>query len=400
MSKKCENRVKVLNISFLFMVYHPPKKQFDLERIMKEDIDFSGAEYPKREKKKTAFFAFKKMTVTIAMIVLVVVISGGYFIYKAGSTFNQVTGEQNSIVKSIIMMLPLSDKFFQILPVEGDEGSVIDRLKNNELDRLNILLLGIRGINDPNGGLLTDTLMVMSVKPQTGEVALISIPRDLYVEMPYSDYKNKINEAYALGIKNDKYWKGGLKYSKEAAANVTGLDIHYAASIDFEAFKEIINTLGGITITLDKPFSETNQFAEGIIELPSGRQVIDGDTALLFVRARFSSSDFDRARRQQQVLLAVKEKAFSLGVMSNPVKIISILNSIGNHVRTDMELWEIQEIAVMSKRLDTSNIKRKVFSTGKDGLLYSSWSNNGSYILLPEGGNFDKIREVCRGIFD
>jgi len=242
--------------------------------------------------------------------------------------------------------------------------------------------------------------MIMSVKPRTGEVTLISIPRDLYVEMPNHNYKNKINEAYALGMRDGKDWKEGLKYSKQVVADITGLDIHYAASVDFKAFKEIIDTLGGITITLDKPFSETNQFAEGIIELPAGRQIIDGNTALLFVRARFSSSDFDRARRQQQVLLAIKEKAFSLGVLSNPLKIISILNSIGNHVRTDAELWEIQELAVMSKRLDTSNVKRKVFSTGKDGLLYASRDNKGSYILLPEGDNFDKIREVCGGIFE
>ncbi|MEA1936902.1 MAG: LCP family protein [Patescibacteria group bacterium] len=380
------------------MTYYPPKKQFDLERIMREDIDSSNSRYTKKERKKK--LPLRKMTAVLGVFILAVIISGGYFAYKTSSTFDKVTGEQNSFVKSIIMMLPLSDKFFQILPVEGDEGSVMDRLKNNKLERLNILLLGIRGVNDPNGGLLTDTLMIMSVKPQTGEVALISIPRDLFVEMLYSDHKNKINEAYALGIKNDQHWKGGLKYSKEAIADVTGLDIHYVASIDFEAFKEIINTLGGITITLNKPFLETDQFAEGVIELPAGRQVIDGDTALLFVRARFSSSDFDRARRQQQVLLAVKEKAFSLGVVSNPIKIISILNSIGNHVRTDMELWEIQEIALMSNRIDTSNMKRKVFSTGKDGLLYASRDSKGSYILLPEGGSFDKIREVCQGIFD
>jgi len=380
------------------MVYYPPEKRFDLDRIMKQDINPSNPEHPEKEGKKK--LSLRKTAVILGMLILIAIVSGGYFIYKASSTFDQVTGEQNSIMKSIIMMLPLSDNFFQILPVEGNEGSVMDRLKNNKLDRLNILLLGIRGVNDPNGGLLTDTVMIMSVKPRTGEVALISIPRDLYVEMPNHNYKNKINEAYALGIKDGKDWKEGLKYSKQAAADVTGLDIHYVASVDFKAFKEIIDTLGGITITLDKPFSETNQFAEGIIELPAGRQIIDGDTALLFVRARFSSNDFDRARRQQQVLLAIKEKAFSLGVLSNPLKIISILNSIGNHVRTDAELWEIQELAVMSKRLDTSNVKRKVFSTGKDGLLYSSRDSKGSYILLPEGDNFDKIREVCGGMFE
>ena len=382
------------------MVCYPPKKQFDLDKIMRQDVDFSSVKRLKKEGGRIPLFNFKKKAFIIGAIISVVLISGGYFAYKAGSTFDKITGKQNSIVKSIIVMLPFSDKFFQILPVEENRGSIIDQLKNNKLDRLNILLLGIRGVNDPNGGLLTDTMMIMSIEPQTGKVALISIPRDLYIEMPYSNHKNKINEAYALGIKNDKHWKSGLKYSKEAVANVTGLDIHYATSIDFEAFKEIIDTLGGITITLDEPFSETNQFAEGIIQLPAGRQIIDGDTALLFVRARFSSSDFDRARRQQQVLLAVKEKAFSLGVISNPVKIMSILNSIGNHVRTDAEFWEIQELAVMLNRLDISNIKRKVFSNGKDGLLYSSRSSGGSYILLPEGDNFGKIQEVCRGIFD
>ncbi len=380
------------------MVYYPPKKRFDLEKIMNQDID--PPDFKQGEKKKKKKLPLKKMAIILGVFVLMMIVSGGYFIYKTGSTFDEITGEQNSVVKSIIMMLPLSDKFFKILPVEGDEGSVIDQLKNNKLDRLNFLLLGIRGANDPNGGLLTDTIMIMSVKPQTGEVALISVPRDLYVEMPQSDHKNKINEAYALGIKDGKHWKKGLEYSKKTVSNVTGLDIHYAASIDFEAFKEIIDTLGGITITLNKPFSETNQFAEGIIELPAGKQVVDGDTALLFVRARFSSNDFDRAKRQQQVLLAVKEKAFSLGVVSNPVKIISILNSIGNHVRTDAELWEIQELVVMSKRMDTSNIKRKVFSTGKDGLLYSSRDNKGSYILLPEGDNFDKVQNICKNIFN
>ena len=319
-------------------------------------------------------------------------------VYKTNSVFDQVTGEHGSVFKSLVKMLPFGSNFFQILPVE-EEDSTMESLKNSRLDRLNILLLGIRGVDDPNGGLLTDTIMVMSVKPKTGEIALISIPRDLYVGMPFDNQKSKINEAYEMGIKNGG-WKKGLEYSKKTVSDVVGLKIHYAVSVDFEAFKEIINILGGITIVLDKPFSEKNQFEEGIIDLPAGKQVIDGDTALLFVRARFSSSDFDRAKRQQQVLLAIKEKSFSLGVLSSPMKVISILNSIGNHIRTDAELWEIQELAVLIKKVETFNVERMVLSTEKDGLLYASRDLNGSYILLPEGGNFDKIHEVCENIFN
>jgi LCP family protein required for cell wall assembly len=386
------------------MVYYPPQKQFDIKEIIKkqdQDVkELSQLESVQRKNKKRLFI--KKAVFVFTMFIFVTMISGGYMIYKANSTFDKITGQQNSVLKSFIRFLPLSgDNFFQVLPVEGESKSAMDRIRNGELDRLNILILGMRGANDPNGGLLTDTVMVVSVEPHANKAALISVPRDLYVYMPYSDdAKGKINEAYEFGVKNGKSYKAGLEYSKKVVSDVTGLDIHYVVSLNFKAFKEIIDTLGGVTVTLSKPFSEKNQFAEGVIDLPAGKQVMDGDTALLFVRARFSTSDFDRAKRQQQILLAVKEKAFSLGILYNPIKVLSILNSLGNHVRTDAELWEIQELAVVLSKIDESSVRRKVFDTSKDGLLYASRDSNGSYILLPEGGNFDKIQEECKNIFN
>ena len=379
------------------MVYYPPEKQFDIHRIVNQEGNnriSPKTEQPKKKKR----LPFKRLITGFAVVALFVLVSGGYMVYKANSTFDKITGERNSVIKSFIKMLPFGNNFFQILPIEM-EISTIDKLKNNELDRLNVLILGIRGADDPNGGLLTDTIMIVSIEPKTGKTALISIPRDLYVDIPYQDNKNKINEAYVDGVKNSG-WKNGLKYSKKAVSDVTGLDIHYAASIDFKAFKEMIDTLGGVKITLEKPFSERNQFEEGVIDLPAGSQIIDGDTALLFARARFSTSDFDRAKRQQQLLLAVKDKAFSLGVASNPVKIISILNSLGNHVKTDAELWEIQELASLFRKIEIKDARKKVFDTSEEGLLYASRDEKGSYILLPEGGNFDRIKEVCGNIFN
>ena len=386
------------------------KKPFDIKRIVDQNDQDDRNNWNKRRDKFSQFNSFKvkhkknrkklfrKTAIFFCVFAFFIIISGGYMAYKASSTFDSMTGEKHSLVKGFIKMLPFGGSFFQIFPTENEKESTIEKLKNNRLDRLNVLILGIRGINDPNGGLLSDTIMVVSLEPKTGKVALISIPRDLYVEMPHHNFKNKINEVYVHGIE-DEDWKRGLKYSKEVVEDVTGLDIHYSTSVDFKAFKEIIDTFGGVTITLDRPFSEKNQFAEGVIELPAGRQVIDGDTALLFVRARFSTSDFDRAKRQQQVLLSIKEKAFSLDVLSNPAKIISILNSLGNHVKTDAELWEIKELIVLMQKINTTDVKRKVFDTSEKGLLYASRDDKGSYILLPEGDNFGEIREVCRGIF-
>jgi len=393
------------------MVYYPQKK-FDSQEMIDEVIsspEFNTLQASKRKSFLGGILKFKigKLFLVLGIILLIVAGSGCLMAYKASSTFDEITGSKNSVVKSVIKMLPMGNHFFQILPVESESNlSAVDRAKSGELDRINILLLGIRGVGDPHGGLLTDAIMVLSVKPQTGEAAMISIPRDLYVKVPYHDYKHKINEVYAAGFSEDKTKnlaersQEGLKYSKKAAAKVTGLDIHYAASADFKAFEEIIDTLGGVTITLSKPFYEPNQFEEGMISLPAGTQIIDGETALLFVRARFSSSDFDRAKRQQQVLTALKEKAFSLGVLANPLKIISILDSAGNHIRTDMELWEIQEMAAMAKKIDGTKINKKVFDTSSEGLLYSSRDEKGSYILLPAGDNYSKIQECCENIFD
>jgi LCP family protein required for cell wall assembly len=356
------------------------KKQFDIREITGQDNKNNQNDWNSRSDKSSQFNSFRikhrkdrkklfrKTAAVFCVLAFFVIIPGGYMAYKANSNFDRMTGEKHSLLKGFIKMLPFDGNFFQIFPIENEEESTIERLKKNKLDRLNVLILGIRGVNDPNGGLLSDTIMVMSLEPQTGKFALISIPRDLYVEMPHHNFKNKINEVYVRGIE-DENWKRGLEYSKEAVENVTGLDIHYSASVDFEAFKEVIDTLGGVTITLNSPFSERNQFAEGIIELPAGRQTIDGDTALLFVRARFSTS-------------------------------ISILNSLGNHVKTDAELWEIKELAVLMKNINITNTNRKVFDTSEDGLLYETWNDNGSYILLPEGDNFEKVREVCWGIFN
>ncbi|MCK5413432.1 MAG: LCP family protein [Candidatus Pacebacteria bacterium] len=378
------------------MVYYPPEKQFDIDRIVNQKDYPSDSDLIKKKRSKKMFS--KKVITGIFVFAFFILLSSGYTVYKANSTFDKMTGEKNSVIKSLMMILPFGDNFFQILPTE-DETSIIEKLKNNELDRLNFLLLGIRGVGDPNGGLLTDTIIVMSIKPQTGELALISIPRDLYINIPHRDYENKINEVYATGV-IDEDWQRGLKYSKDAVSLVTGLDIHYAVSVDFKAFKEIIDILGGVTITLSRPFSETNQFEEGIIDLPAGTQNINGDTALLFARARFSSSDFDRSKRQQQLLIGVKEKAFSLGVISNPVKVISILNSLGNHVKVDAQLWELQELIGVINNIDTSKTKKRVFNTSKEGLLYSSRDSKRSYILLPEGDNFDEIQKVCQEIFN
>lgn len=364
-------------------------KQYSEEKSQELD------EIQKKHKKRSMF----RLRNILLMLFLIVVAGGGYLLWQTNAAFDQMTGDSNSLIKTIAKMIPGGDNIFQILPTEKSGGSAVEDFKDDKLDRMNILVLGYRGVDDPNGGLLTDSIMILSIKKSTNAVALISVPRDLYVTLPHSEAKGKINEAYALGTKNGG-WKTALDYSKQEIEEVTGLDIHYVASIDFAAFKDIVNTLGGITIYLDEPFVERVPFAEGSISLPAGKNNLTGEKALLYSRARESSSDFDRVRRQQQVLVAVKEKALSLGVVTDPTKMVAIINALGVHVRTSAQLWEMEELAGIMSKIDNSKIKRRVFDTSPAGLLTQSHASNGAYILLPVGGNYDKIHQTCKDIFD
>lgn len=321
-----------------------------------------------------------------------------------------------------ILLLKTSFTISQVLnsaaPKNLPHSKEAPKLPEKDPDRINILLLGIRGMDDPGDGkLLSDAIVIVSVKKSSGEVALISIPRDLYVEIWDLWQKAKINAAYS---------HNGLDCAKKTVSLATGLYIDYAASANFKAFKEAVDALGGITVHLEKPFEESFQWAgegweesrywfkkkvtekdkEGneietekwVFSVPAGENTFDGKTALYYVRSRFSTSDFDRMRRQQEVLMAVKKKILSLGVLANPVKVYNLLDVAGENIRTDMNLADIKGLISLSSKLDINNVRELVFDTTPQGLLYDTFINN-EYVLLPINDDFGKIREACRDIF-
>jgi len=380
----------------------------DLEKEIIEEADRKNN--PKPRWRRFAFGGW------ILFLVALLVGLGGLLIYKTGFTFSQIQTDKEDLsflISNESMATPEPD-----------------------MDRLNILLLGLRGEDDPNGGLLTDSIMVLSYKKSTSQIALISLPRDLYVLMPGEKYKEKINFAYALGFEK-KGAAGALLYSRVAVSQATGLYFDYAISVDHKALKEAVDILGGVEITLDKPFIESSQWIKGgdigsspyffiknethsttsvateklatsseilipqkwVFEIPAGTSRLDGKTALYFVRARYSSSDFDRVRRQQILLTAIKDKAFSLGFLGNPVKIYQALETLGNNVRTNVPLSEVPKFISLAQKINSKDVVHKVFDTTPEGLLYSAYASNGAYILLPRGDDFSKIKEVCKNIF-
>lgn len=361
--------------------------------------------------------------------VLVLAIVGGIALWKAGSILGRVAPRGN-IFSNIIKSLPGADT----------------KLSGEDEGRINIALLGMRGKGVEGGGLLADTIMVLSFHPKNGEgdsarASLVSIPRDLYVTVPGTSDKQKINAVHAYG--EQKGDGQGLEAMKVILSEVTGVPIHYAASINFKGFESAIDAIGGISVTLKEPFTEPMQFREphvcdpvvytvptsplqyenkyvttssgrrrvvesyplcynkdvecgGVFNLPAGTSVLNGETALCFARARVTSNDFERAKRQHAVLEALREKLLSLGTLSDFGKMNGILNSLGDNARTDMEGWEIKQF--FDLYLENKDVKLSqdvVVDNSENGLLYAP-ENTGAagYILLPKGDNYDRIHAL------
>lgn len=372
-------------------------------------------------------------------IVLVLVIIGGVFVWKTDAILGKISSSGGGVFSSLVKSLPGVDK----------------TLKGEEEGRINIALLGMRGAHVTGGGLLSDTIMILSIHPSKGEgdqpkASLVSVPRDLYVTAPGTSNQMKINAVHAIG--EEKGEGKGLKSMEEVLTQVTGQPIHYAVSISFKGFTDLVNAVGGIDVDLKEPFSEGVQFREpkvcdpyvftvpaidpktklqmmeikwytradgtkyiakqypmcynkdvecgGLFELPAGTNHMDGGKALCFARARYTSSDFERARRQQLVLQSLRSKALSLGTLTDFTKINGVFDALGDNVRTDMEGWEMKRLFDLYQKMgDNPQLTQKVLEDSEDGMLYSPQSTKETgYILLPRGDNYDRIHAFFQSI--
>lgn len=273
------------------------------------------------------------------------------------------------------------------------------KLKGEGDGRINILLLGIGG-EQHSGGTLTDTIMVASIDPVHKSVAMLSIPRDLYVKIPSYGY-SKINAAGSYG---------GAELSKEVVSGILDLPIHYYVQADFDGFRKAVDAVGGVPVSnkttlYDPEYPCDNGKRYCKFSLPAGEYVLDGTTALKYARCRHGvcGSDFGRAARQQEILVGLRDRALTASTLSNPLKIAGLIDSVGDHVRTDLQLNEAQKLASLMKDIDTENAVTKVLTDEADGLLVSGAGKfaGAGFTLIPRAGAFDysEIQELTHSIF-
>lgn len=290
-------------------------------------------------------------------------------------------------------------------------GSSDKEIAGEEDDRINILLLGMGGL-EHDGPFLTDTIMIASFKPSANKVALISIPRDLSVNIPGYG-RQKINHVNAYGEAKES--DTGGEFASEIVSQTFGVPIHYYIRIDFDGFKKIIDDLGDITVDVENVLDDerypikgqetatTSQRYEHLY-IKTGAQKMDSELALKYVRSRqakgIEGSDFARSKRQQLVLQAVKDKMLSLGTIINPIRINKLTNTLSDHLTTNLQAWEIIKLFNMGKDVNEEDIIRRVFTDSPDGELYPFITEGGAFVLIPKVEDFSQLKLITQNIFD
>lgn len=307
-------------------------------------------------------------------------------------------------------------------------------LRTSEPQRINILLLGIGG-EGHDGPKLTDTIILASVDLKKSEVHLISLPRDMWS----FDLDGKINGAYARGEAAKK--DGGLTLAKSVVGKITGQNINYVVVIDFSGFVKAVDTLGGIDIDVERSFDDYEYPISGKendpcdnkeedldrlatassqldafpcryehLRFEKGINHMDGETALKFVRSRHAKgeegTDFARSKRQEKVIKAIMQKAFSLNVIANPTKVKSLYDIMGDSIHTDIRTNEFDDFIKLAQRFQDLNIQSIVIDNGdkennRGGLLTNpaiSERFNYEWTLIPRNGsdNYTEIHEFIR----
>lgn len=352
-------------------------------RIDLDGVDEAPRRTSKRRKKTGVFTIFKRVALASTLVVLLI---GGFLAFKGLMTVRDVFKGNAEGALALNRNIDPS-----LLNGEGD-------------GRINILLLG-KGGETHQGGELTDSMTIASIDPFTKKASLLSIPRDLYVNVP-GFWSMKINAAYSTakfkkideGGTKDEAEQAGVQKLEETIESYIGVPIHYYAMMDFLAFEDAVDAVGGVQIDVKNRLYDTNFLPTYLLDLRPGPHDFNGQEALFYVRSRYTSprGDFDRAVRQRDLLIALKDKILSAGTFANPVKISNLLDSIGNNVHTSMSVDEMLAIYDIMKEIPTADIASISFVD--DTVLVTTSMVGDQSVVIPRAGinDFSEIQAFVR----
>jgi LCP family protein required for cell wall assembly len=234
----------------------------------------------------------------------------------------------------------------------------------------NILLLGVDDRDGEDEPIRSDTMIVVRVDPTAKTVTMLSIPRDVYVWIPGFRF-DKINAAYPLG----EYYEvpgGGVALAAQTVEANFNIRIHYFITVDFTGFRKIINTIGGVIVDVPSPVKDDQYPTEdyGLTRqyFPTGLQWMDGETALRYARTRHGDNDIARGERQQALLIAIRQHAINLGLIT---RADDLIRDLGDTVRTDLNFNQLLALANLGRSIESDKITR--VNLWEEGLISEHW---------------------------
>jgi polyisoprenyl-teichoic acid--peptidoglycan teichoic acid transferase len=295
--------------------------------------------------------------------------------------------------------------FYKPQPAEGSPLSLNSPLQEDVgptpqvwdgAGRVTILAMGLDSRDWEDGGegpSRTDSMILLTVDPTSRTAGMLSLPRDLWVNIPGYGY-GKINTAHFIG---EAYGEpgGGSGLAVQTVEEFLGIDVAYYVRLDFNAFERFVDEIGGIEIEVPEEIKVDPIGPGNTVTLQPGLQTLDGPTALAYARNRETAgSDFDRAERTQQVILAIRNKILKLNMLPKLITKAPVLYSeLASGIQTNLSLEEIIKLAWLAAQIPTENIRRGVITMD---MVTDSWSPEGFEILLPDT---DKIRQLRDEIF-
>lgn len=337
------------------------KQNSENQRAKKQDRKASS----KIGSKRKSPMSRKKKFLLAALILIILLCGGGLMFYS----------KLQNVAEEIGIKIKPTDLITSVISNTKPE------LKRDSTGkRTNVLMVGVDTRVHNQGLLNTDTIIVASYNHDTNETVMISIPRDIYAEIPGEGWFIKINGIYGNAEMNEE--GSGMDALEEAVETFTGLEIQYYGMVDLEGFVEIIDIVGGVDIYVENSFTDyeyPNSTDSGyeVVSFNQGPQTMDGKTALKFARSRKSlgpeGSDFARARRQQKVIEALKEKVLSTETLLNPNKILDLMDSLESRIKvSDITVEDIDAgVELLKKNGENNNSYTFVMdpSIGDYGIL-------------------------------
>jgi LCP family protein required for cell wall assembly len=373
----------------------PKKIKFGILNLMKQDEQirqlikkglFDQRLKEQRQKKK-----IKRNLKIISLIALaLIILSFSILAYqlipisptKISSKTEIETAEQPNSPKKKINI------FESILPFD---------LSKEEKPTFNILALGRPGQGYP-GQNLTDTIILVHLEPVQKKAILISLPRDLLVKVPGRNNLTKINSLYHLV---------GIERLKKKITEITGLPINYYILIDLVVAKEIITLVDGLNVyvpqDINDPYFPGPNYTYQTFNLSAGWRYLDGETALKYIRTRYTSpnGDFDRMTRQQQVINLLKQKVLTLNLLWDFPTYLKIFNTLRDHIETDLGLLELKNLWQIAKETQVDQITNLVIDKKETNLLTGGqipFGQQMASVVYPKAGQgeYEEIKKYIQ----